>query len=63
MGQLDDRPSVHLDTVLSLSRPDSAYDWEIDDDLDGSWKPRYNEHERMDRKSLFSKHIEAFVES
>ncbi len=35
----------------------------MEDNFDGSWKPWYNEHERMDRQSSFSKHLEAFPES
>lgn len=35
----------------------------MEDNLDGSWKPRYNERERSDWKSSFSKRIEGFLQS
>lgn len=43
--------------------PTGANSQETDDNLDGSSKPWYNEPERMDRKSSFSKHIEDFLDS
>jgi hypothetical protein len=35
----------------------------MDDNLDGSWKPWYNESERRDRTSSLRKHIEDLLES
>lgn len=35
----------------------------MEENLGGLWKPWYNEREWWDRKSSFSKHIEAFLES
>jgi hypothetical protein len=63
MGRPGEWPSANRGTVVSLSRPDWAYGQEIDDNLDGSWKPWYNEPERMDRESSFSRHVEDFLES
>jgi len=45
------------------SHPTGADRQEMEDSLDGSWKPWYNERARRDRNSSFSKRIEAFLAS